>query len=173
MEPEDEVSFIPMEAVSEKDGVVELRTALYGNVSTGYTRFAENDLLWAKITPCMQNGKATVAHNLIKKVGFGSTEFHVLRPLNEEVLPEYLFSILTTDDFLTVAQAAFSGSAGQQRVPDTFLKTLPLPLPPRAIQQELVAKIDAARARRAELLRQADEELAKIDVYVSEIIGIE
>ena len=69
----------------------------FSQVATGYTRFAEGDVLWAKITPCMQNGKSGIAKGLIKDVGFGSTEFHVLRPNKKEVSPEYLWSLLSLD----------------------------------------------------------------------------
>lgn len=167
------VSFVPMEAVGEKDGSINTQTTMYGDVSVGYTRFAENDVIWAKITPCMQNGKAAVVRGLIGDIGFGSTEFHVLRPKSDEVLPDFLLSILTLDEFLTVAQAVFSGSAGQQRVPDTFLKTLPLPLPPLDVQRAMVADIQAAREHRAEHLRAADSELANIGRYVTEALRIE
>ena len=166
------VSFVPMEAVGEKDGSVEVQTTLYDNVATGYTRFAEGDVIWAKITPCMQNGKSAVPHDLIEKVGFGSTEFHVLRPKTEQVLSEFLLSALQSDPFLTYVQATFSGSAGQLRIPDTVLKNLPLPLPPLSIQRELVDAIQAARDRRAAQLEAADAELAGIDAFLVEQLGL-
>ena len=77
----DNVSFIPMEAVEVDGAGAEIRNAVYDDVAQGYTRFSENDLIWAKITPCMQNGKSCVVRNLNFGVGFGSTEFHVLRDL--------------------------------------------------------------------------------------------
>jgi type I restriction enzyme S subunit len=79
--PNSLVSFVPMEAVSETSGTIEdMEEALVEEVSRGYTTFEEGDLIWAKITPCMQNGKSAVARSLKNGVGFGSTEFHVIRP---------------------------------------------------------------------------------------------
>lgn len=115
-ENEDEVSFIPMEAVDDKDGRIYLQESTFGQVRKGYTVFKENDLLWAKITPCMQNGKSSVAYGLKNGVGFGSTEFHVLRVKDKNVSIEFLWNILRLDSFLKAAQGAFGGSAGQQRV---------------------------------------------------------
>jgi type I restriction enzyme S subunit len=88
-----EVTFVPMSAVDEKRGTIskpEIRA--FGQVSKGYTSFIENDVLFAKVTPCMENGKAAIAGTLVNRLGFGSTEFHVLRP-TELVLPEYIVTI--------------------------------------------------------------------------------
>ncbi len=110
-EDEEEVSFIPMEAVSEYDGSIDLQTAAFEKVRKAYTTFKENDLIWAKITPCMQNGKSAVAQGLYSGVGFGSTEFHVLRTKNENASIEFLWTLLRFDSFLKAAQGAFGGSA--------------------------------------------------------------
>lgn len=73
-------TFVPMAAVDERTGTIaNAKIVPYSKVSKGYTYFEEGDVLFAKITPCMQNGKHVIARNLIDKVGFGTTEFHVLR----------------------------------------------------------------------------------------------
>ncbi len=161
-----------MESVGEKNGYFELQEATYSKVAQGYTRFAESDLLWAKITPCMQNGKAAVIRGLHDKVGFGSTEFHVLRPKSAEISMDFLWSVLTLDSFLFASQAAFTGSAGQQRVPAAFLESLPVPLPDKGTQIRLVKEIEAARQARQAKLAQANELLSSLDAYLLAQLGL-
>ncbi|HRQ21975.1 MAG TPA: restriction endonuclease subunit S [Anaerolineales bacterium] len=169
---DDLVSFIPMEAVAEDGAGIETQNIAYEKVAQGYTRFSENDLIWAKITPCMQNGKSGVARNLSFGVGFGSTEFHVLRPKSEEVNIDFIKHLLTLESFLTAAQGTFSGTAGQQRVPEQFLLELPLPLPPINVQRSLVAEMETARAMRQSKLAQAESLLKGIDQFVLDELGL-
>lgn len=171
-EDEDDVSFIPMEAVDDKDGRIYLQESTFEQVRKGYTVFKENDLLWAKITPCMQNGKSSVAYGLKNGVGFGSTEFHVLRAKDKNVSIEFLWNILRLDSFLKAAQGAFGGSAGQQRVPATFISNLPIPLPPLPIQEKLVEEMERARESRRHKLLEADALLSTLDGWLLETLGI-
>lgn len=155
---ETEVTFVPMSAVDEGIGEVtkpEVRT--YGEVSKGYTSFKNRDVLFAKVTPCMENGKAAIAGSLLNGLGFGSTEFHVLRP-TDVVLPEYLFHFIRQPVFRTYAASAFVGTGGLQRVPPDFLARVKLPLPTFPEQQRIV-----------EVLRQA-EVIAKVKRSISEQI---
>ena len=167
------VSFIPMEAVSE-DGIGEYNTQNrhFRDVRTGYTRFADDDILWAKITPSMQNGKSCIATKLTNGVGFGSTEFHVLRVKSSRVSKEFVFEFLSQDTLRNVAIHAFTGSAGQQRVPDAFLENLPFPELSETHQNELVALMDAARAERKAKLAYADALFAGVDDFVLDALGI-
>src|SRR5262245_11735482 len=88
--PEDLCSFIPMEAVDETTAAISsLQARPYHEVAKGYTVFAENDVLLAKITPCMENGKCAIARGLTRGVGFGTTEFHIVRP-SKQILPEWI-----------------------------------------------------------------------------------
>src|SRR5438045_3357772 len=74
-------TFVPMSAINEVTGsIASPETKTYREVRRGYTYFSEGDILFAKITPCMQNGKHAIARDLIDGIGFGSTEFHVIRP---------------------------------------------------------------------------------------------
>ena len=133
-----EVTFVPMSAVDEKSGTIskpEVRT--YREVLKGYTSFLENDVLFAKVTPCMENGKAAIAGSLANGLGFGSTEFHVLRP-TELVLPEYIFHFIRQEAFRDRAASAFVGTGGLQRVPPEFLSRIKLPLPSLPEQQRIV-----------------------------------
>lgn len=138
------VSFIPMEAVSDKSGeIISPRTQKYREVKNGYTCFKNDDVVWAKITPCMQNGKCTVAKSLLNGIGFGSTEFHVVRSKNnEKLLPEYIWILLRLNHLRQAAQRYFIGSAGQQRVPVDFLAKLRIPLPPINEQHSIVNKVN-------------------------------
>lgn len=140
------VTFVPMSAVDETGGVIskpEVRT--FVEVTKGYTNFRERDVLFAKVTPCMENGKAAIATGLENGLGFGSTEFHVLRP-TEAVLPEYVFSFIRQQAFRDRAASAFVGTGGLQRVPPDFLTRVKLPLPTLPEQQRIV-----------DVLRHADE----------------
>jgi type I restriction enzyme S subunit len=150
------VTFVPMSAIDETTGTIarpEIKP--FGAVKKGYTWFLENDVLFAKITPCMQNGKAAIARNLSNGVGFGSTEFHVLRP-RSDVLPEWVYLFVRQPSFRAAAAEHFTGSVGQQRVPESFLATYLLPLPPLSEQRRIVARIEelAIRIERARRLRQ-------------------
>ena len=136
------VSFVPMTAVTEKTNEIVYELKTYNEVKTGFTIFQKGDLLWAKITPCMQNGKSFVASNMPTDIGFGSTEFHVLRVRNtQQVYMPYLWVILSNEHILEAAQGMFGGSAGQQRVPDTFLKKIPIILPRYETQVELADQV--------------------------------
>lgn len=104
----------------------------------GYTYFAEGDVLFAKITPCMQNGKHAIARGLINGLGFGTTEFHVLRP-TEGVISEWVHNFVLQPWVLRDATAHFTGAVGQQRVPENFLTALYVPLPPLPEQRRIVA----------------------------------
>jgi type I restriction enzyme S subunit len=149
------VTFIPMAAVDEVRGVIaDPQRRHYSEVAKGYTPFRDNDVLFAKITPCMQNGKAAIARNLCNGLGFGSTEFHVLRS-TASVLPEWVFAFIRQPGFRTAAEVSFTGSAGQQRVPADFLKMFPIPVPPLAEQERIVKLLDEADELR-KLRVQAD-----------------
>jgi type I restriction enzyme S subunit len=158
---ETDVTFVPMPAVSEwTASISEPETRTLGQVRRGYTPFLEGDLLFAKITPCMENGKAALAEGLMNGLGFGSTEFHVLRP-GRVILPKYLLYFVRQQSFRNAAKQRMQGAVGQQRVPEDFLRTFPIPLPPLSEQRqirEILDQADALRKRRAE----ADDKAERI-----------
>lgn len=136
------VSFVPMAAVEAGTGRMDGSTPrLLKEVKRGYTAFQEGDVLFAKITPCMENGKAAVAHALISGIGFGSTEFHVLRP-EPGVDAQLLYYYVSQESFRQSARASMTGSAGQLRVPSAYLAEVPYPIPPLSEQQRIVAAIE-------------------------------
>jgi len=158
-----EVTFVPMSAVDESQGVIskpEVRT--FAEVAKGYTSFREHDVLFAKVTPCMENGKAAIAGALSNGLGFGSTEFHVLRPTNV-VLPEFVFHFVRQQGFREWAKSAFVGTGGLQRVPPDFFTRVKLPLPTLPEQQRIIdvvrqaVTVDALASKASRLL----EDLAR------------
>jgi type I restriction enzyme S subunit len=145
---DDEVTFVPMAAVSEFSGsIVAPEVRPLREVSKGFTPFQEGDVLFAKITPCMENGKAAIARNLVNQRGYGSTEFHVFRP-SAVVLAEWMFAIIRTPEFRRAAASSFQGAVGQQRVTASFLEGFRIPLPPISEQQRIVEILQEAEAIR-------------------------
>lgn len=169
---DDLISFIPMEVIDEKNGVIaEYRTTTVAN-NKGFTKFEDNDLLWAKITPCMQNGKSAIVRNLVNGVGCGSTEFFVLRPKSTNILIEYVHYILRDPKVLESAKNSFGGSAGQQRVSSSYLKSIKIPLPPIEVQKEIVELYLNAQNVKQVKEQQAEELLDGVDAYLLDQLGI-
>lgn len=156
-----QVSFVPMAAVDEVSGTIRDRQVRrFANVRKGYTYFRDGDVLFAKITPCMENGKAAIARGLIGGVGFGSTEFHVLRA-KEPVLPEWLYYFVRREPFRQAARRNFTGTGGQQRVPASFLANAEIPVPPLDEQRRIVDLLSRAEGI-VRLRREAQKKAAEI-----------
>lgn len=164
-----EVQFVPMklvEAIVNKVHLVE--TKKFKEVQKGsYTPFVNGDIVFAKVTPCMENGKVAVVENLKNGIGFGSSEFHVLRS-TEKVEKRYLFYFIIQDKFRKEAENAMTGAVGLRRVPKQFIESYQIPLPPLEEQHGIVQEIEArlsvcdkmeetiaASLRQAEALRQS------------------
>ena len=125
----DLVSFVPMPAVNE-DGYIDGATnEEYGKVKKGFTYFENNDVLFAKITPCMENGKGAIAEALTNGIGMGSTEFHVLRPIEGMSNPYWLLTLTRMPIFRECAAKNMSGTGGQRRVGAAFLENFMIGLP--------------------------------------------
>lgn len=136
------VSFVPMPAVSDTEGVIMSHgTKRFSEVARGYTRFREQDVIFAKITPCMENGKIAVATDLRGGFACGSTEFHVLRS-SGAILPAYLWRFLRQAAFRKEAERHMTGSVGQRRVPAQYIKDAEIPLPPVEEQSRIISKLD-------------------------------
>lgn len=136
------VSFVPMPAVTEHGEIDATAIKEYDEVKTGFTYFAENDVLFAKITPCMENGKGAVAKGLNNGIGFGSTEFHVLRPISGKTDPYWIYTLTAFSQFRMDAASNMTGSAGQRRVPASFLENYRVSLPPIALQEQFAAFVE-------------------------------
>lgn len=144
--PEDmEVSFVPMSLISEKYGVkvCSERRKWKEIKSGGYTHFANNDVVCAKITPCFQNGKSAVMDGLIGGIGAGTTELHVFRSYYGLLDSFYVLTYLKSPNFISNGISKMTGSAGQKRVPREYFSRNPFPLPPLPEQHRIVAKVDA------------------------------
>ncbi len=140
--PETRVNFVPMSAVKEEFGGIDTSvTRPLAEVQKGYTQFREGDVLLAKITPCMENGKVAVVPPLENPWGYGSTEFHVIRP-RDGVASEWLAHFLSRSAFRREARRSMTGSAGQLRVPKPWLEAQEIPIAPLSEQRRIVAKID-------------------------------
>lgn len=141
------VSFVPMPAVSDETGTIETpQDRPLSEIWKGYTHFQNGDVIFAKITPCMENGKSAVAVDLTNGLACGSTEFHVLRPRGG-VLPDYIWKFVRQVEFRRDAEAHMTGAVGQRRVPKPYLEKHPIPLPPLSEQRRIVRKLDTLSAR--------------------------
>jgi len=117
-------SFVPMEYVDDISGTItKSDTRRIGDVKKGYTFFRDGDVIFAKITPCMENGKCALAKNLTNGIAFGSTEFHVVRARNS-IIPQWIYYFLRQEKIRQQATHWFRGTAGQQRVPIAFIEEL-------------------------------------------------
>ena len=153
----DEVSFMPMkdlgiQSIYPKSTQIKKLEKVYNS----YTYFEDNDILLAKITPCFENGKLGIASNLINGVGFGSSEYIVLR-CSEEVIPQYIYFCLNQPSFRIIGENQMSGAVGHKRVPIEYVENTEIYLPPIADQERIVAKLDAANTE----FRNANESIAK------------
>ena len=149
-------TFVPMEAVDDVMGKMDTSaTRPYSVVKKGYTYFQEGDVVFSKITPCMQNGKHAIAHGLLDGIAFGTTEFHVIRP-GPEIDAHWLHSYLRRPEILREAERHFTGAVGQRRVPISFLEELEIPLPPLP-EQKRIAAILTERLAAVEQARKASE----------------
>ena len=169
------VSFIEMASVSN-EGFIETKVDRpCGEVRNGgYTYFAEGDIIIAKITPCMENGKCAIAEELTNGIGFGSSEFHTFRCHESEILTKYLFLLLNQNMVRKAAEEAMTGASGHRRVPAAFYEEMLIPVPPIPVQQKVVdecAKIDDeynTTRMSIETYRQKIEDLfAELDVVMS------
>ena len=141
------VSFLPMSNVSE-NGKIDLSiNRNIDDVRKGFTFFKDNDVIVAKITPCFENGKGAPVFGLLNGVGFGSTEFHVLRPKNT-VNTVWLYHVTMLSKFRVEGERKMTGSGGQRRITKDFINNFKLNIPPLALQNEFaefVAQVDKSQ----------------------------
>lgn len=139
------VSFLPMSCLQEESLNYIEQQASFDKVKKGYTKFQNNDILFAKITPCMENGKGCIVTGLNHGIGFGSTEFHVLR-CHKDTFPKFIYYFIIQRSFRAEAKNNMSGAVGQQRISADFLKLHPIYIPSLPEQKAIVAKIEKAFA---------------------------
>jgi len=155
------VSFIPMDRISEDGEYAEFETKPLKDVKKGFTYCAEDDVLFAKITPCMENGKGAILKGLSNGIGFGSTEFHVLRPILGISNSEWLYFLTKLNGFRIDAAKNMTGTGGQKRVPSSYLLNFKVLKPQLEVQREF-----------AKIVHQADKSKSVIQkalVYLNDI----
>lgn len=163
-------TFVPMAAVDGQLGIIiRPEIKLFATVKKGYTFFSEGDVLFAKITPCMQNGKHAIARGLIDGIGFASTEFHVISP-KKAIVPEWIHFFVRQPRVLNEATNHFTGAVGQQRVPEDFLKSLIIPLPPLPEQQRIVTILRRQMATIEEVRSSIEEGLQTNNVMPAALL---
>lgn len=162
LEPDEHVTFVPMPAVdADKGAITEPQERPFSEVRRGFTSFQDEDVIMAKITPCMENGKIAIARGLVNGLGFGSTEFHVLRSTGA-VLPQYVYHFIRQESFRRKAEGEMTGSVGQKRVPTSFLEDTDLPVPPKEEQERIVESIEQLLIR----IDAAHERLGRVPIIL-------
>lgn len=169
--PDDlEVSFFPMASLSEIYGeIMDPQTKPLKDVKTGFTNFSEGDVVFAKITPCMENGKSAIIGKLVNRIGYGTTEFYVLR-CHENLYNRYLYHMVRDASFRSKAKSVMSGAVGQQRVPKSFMENYPLNLPSFPEQIEIVRILDKFLAKEQQSQEMTEAVLEQIDLIKKTIL---
>lgn len=160
-----QVTFVAMASASEDGHLLASEARVLSETKKGFTYFDRSDVLLAKITPCFENGKCLRPGQIPTEIGFGSTEFHVIRPDTESLDSLYLFYLVWSEQFRFLGEKSMSGAAGQKRVGSDFLKGFEIPLPPLPEQKRIAAildKADAIRRKRQQAIQLADDFLRAV-----------
>lgn len=140
------VSFVPMASLNTFNAEFTANEERkIEDVKSGFTYFRDNDILLAKITPCFENGKAGIARNLKNGIGFGSTEYIVIRANTDIVYPEWIFYHINTPEFINGGKTHMTGTAGQQRIDINYVKQYQIPVPPLEEQRTILDSIDTEK----------------------------
>ncbi|MBQ9251066.1 MAG: restriction endonuclease subunit S [Clostridia bacterium] len=156
------ISFIAMPDVSEDGRINTSVIRSFGEVKRGYTTFQEGDVLFAKITPCMENGKGAQALGLKNGIGVGSTEFHVLRPIPDKIDGKWLYYLTAWPAFRHEAEIHMTGSAGQKRVPKSFLESYQIGIPTLIEQKDQVSHLNRIR----KIIESRQRQLHTLDTLI-------
>lgn len=146
---------VPMESVSAEWCAIESLEDISPDATQGYSTFRGGDVIWARIMPCMENGKSAVVEAEPSECFCGSTEFLVFRPKDDKVNPYYLQSLLHLKRFREVAAHHFTGTSGHQRVTADFFKAISIPIPPRSVQDRIASTASSIRAEARKLKADA------------------
>lgn len=161
------VSFVDMQSVNENGYIENKITKPLKEVMAGsYTYFAENDIIIAKITPCMENGKCAVASGLSNGIGLGSSEFHVLRCDASKILPKFLFGFLNRQIIRDEAAKNMTGASGHRRVPIKFYQDLGAKFPSIEIQKQIVTEFENLESE----ILQREQKLTNLQGAYGEIL---
>jgi type I restriction enzyme S subunit len=166
----DEVVFLPMECVSTDGTVDQSNRERVCDLWKGFTYFARGDVLVAKITPCFENGKGALVADLETEIGFGTTEFHVIRA-GKRLLKPFLYLITISSRFRGIGERFMTGAAGQQRVSEQFIEDFPIALPPASEQQAIVEHVKRERTKTDSLIAKYGRELELLAEYRASLIS--
>ncbi len=167
-----QVSFIGMASVSEGGELLSEENRVLSETKKGFTYFSKEDVLLAKITPCFENGKCLKPGLISHNIGYGSTEFHVIRSKKGTLDSKYLFYMLWSDHFRFYGKHSMFGAAGQQRVSADFIRNYKIPLPypdepEKSLKEQkriaaVLDKADGIRRKRQEAIQLADDFLRSV-----------
>ena len=164
------VSFLPMRDIEEETGKANLvETRLLNEVRKGYTPFKEKDVVFAKITPCMENGKIAIIGKLTNGQGFGSNELYIFRPL-PSIFNRYILYFLLQKSFREEASYEMTGAVGQKRVPRRWLEDYKLPIPPINEQKRIIKKLEELFATLNAGVKEASSVVNKCDLYRRKVL---
>lgn len=171
--PDDtDVSFVPMVNINAYNAHFDPKeNRKLADVRSGFTYFRDNDILLAKITPCFENGKAGIARNLTNGIGFGSTEYIVIRANTSLVYPEWVFYHINTPEFIEGGRAFMTGTAGQQRVDINYVKQYRIPVPPLEEQKKILDQISYEQSLIEPSKQLIKVFTAKIETRIKEVWG--
>jgi type I restriction enzyme, S subunit len=144
--PERPTSFFPMDAIGEKGELDHSHIRRLDEVQSGYSYFAEGDVVVAKVTPCFENGKGAIMSGLLGDFGFGTTEITTLRP-DQGLDKAFLYLLTSTWPFRKIGVSHMTGAGGLKRVPDDFFRNFTFGMPPMAEQQDIVRDVENQTAR--------------------------
>ena len=163
--PKQTVNFVSMSDVGKGNGVVNCANVKqYSSLKSGYSQFFQGDVIFAKITPCMENGKIAVIPKLNSHFGFGSTEFIVMRP-SKQILAEYLYYFVSSQSFRQSARKQMSGNVGHMRVPLCFLRNSEISCPSIDDQTSVVESLDEAFSKIDRTISSIHDAKIKMELY--------
>lgn len=166
----EEVVFLPMECIGTDGKVDQSNREKICHLWKGFTYFARGDVLVAKITPCFENGKGALVSELKTGIGFGTTEFHVIRA-GKRILKEFLYLITVSSRFRGIGERFMTGAAGQQRVSEEFIKDFPIAIPELDEQQAIVAHVNEETKKIDTLISKYHREIELLAEYRASLIS--
>lgn len=165
------VVFLPMESVSESGEFDDSVRIPINELWSGFTYFKKGDIVLAKITPCFENGKSACLDRLSTEIGFGTTEFHVLRPSSNRIFNRFIYYITKSEMFMQFGKALMTGAAGQKRVPTEFIQIFKIAVPGRKEQIQITDYLDERISKIDRLILnfvyeiEKLKEIRKIEIY--------
>lgn len=171
LEKDELIEFIPMANVDDKKGRIEsIDYRKFDEVSSGYTAFNNSDVVFAKITPCMENGNCAIIPKLKHGFGFGTTEFIVFRA-GKEIKTEFLYFLLRSKKLRDICTSFMTGTAGQQRISSEFLANYPIALPDLEEQVEIINFLHQKNEKIDNLIFKQKSLIVKLKQYRTSIIS--